>query len=247
MRTLKNLSLTLILILTANALTKGAIFGEENFKKHSSLKKTCVVVHGNGHFVHATIHKGKIIPIVMLPVVTISAERNTKNMVQAARKGKTTIAVVDLPEVVITGERKTPGYKLKSLVTKNGITMIMDLPEVVISAERASTHSFAWRKTNENNLPVVTLPEVVISADFPESNKVLAVLYKGNFIAVVNLPVVEITAERPEGLMVSNEIGSAVPNVDSEKVYFEKAEAKTSKNFNDLIVIISRMVLFNLL
>jgi hypothetical protein len=240
MRTLKNLSLTFILIIFVHALSYAVIFGEENFNTNTTTRKTSSVTKVNRYFVHTALRNCKIIPAVMLPVVTISAERNTKNMVQATRKGKTIIAVVDLPEVVISGEKKTPGYKLKTVASKNGIIPLMNLPEVVIIAERKNSNTFAWQKTNENNIPVVNLSEVIISADFQEYNMVKAVFYKGAYIASVNLPEVVITADKPEKSTASDDEDRNSKNVNFNFSDFVKVEAKANQSLNLVIFILAK-------
>jgi hypothetical protein len=244
MRNLKTLSLTLILVAVANTLTHAAIFGEENISKKASLKKPCEVALIKRHFVHATLHNGKIIPNVLLPVVTISAERNTKNIIPATETAHAMIGVVDLPEIVVTGKRKTSAHKLRNASGKNGIIPAMDLPEIVISAERIKSNSFAWQEANDNKIPVVNLPEVIISADFPQHDMMTAVIYKGEFIASVYLPEVEITADKPENLIVSNNYGGENQNVDFNSVSFEKSEAKMSPNLNRVILILAKTIFF---
>ncbi|MEO5570825.1 MAG: hypothetical protein ABIT08_13725 [Bacteroidia bacterium] len=202
MKTLKNLSLSLTLIALTAVAGKAAILKEEGMNRSTSVEKEFSVKNKltSGTCIRAVVKNGKVLPQVMLPVVTITGERNSKKMVRAIKKGKTVIALVDLPELVITGQRINNNYKLRIVAAKNGTIAVVDLPEVVISAERTGMNSYALVKLNENKIPIVDLTEVVIAADFAQSKMLPAIFYKGQYIAVVNLPEVEIIAEKPKQL-----------------------------------------------
>jgi|GEM_PF-5957387 len=242
MTTLKNLSLALTLVLTIQSLSYGAIFGEENLNRNKSSKKSCNAKNPN-HYVHAVLRNGEMIPEVVLPEITITAERTTKNMVRAGVRGNSIIAVVDLPEVTIQGKKVTPGYSLKSLSNGNVVTYMVDLPEVVISSKRVGTHSFAWQKTNQNNVPVVTLPEIIITSAFPGVKMTGIAFYNGNYIPSVNLPVVEITAEKPGNLLVSNDLDANLPDDNLQTTSFVKLEMKSSQDLKNIIRIIAKTLL----
>jgi hypothetical protein len=242
MRTLKNLSLTLLLIVLTSFVTYSAILVTESFGSTPAVKKSSYDVKGKGQFVHATIHNGKVIPRVSLPVVTITAKRNTKNMFATAEKGKSIIAVVNLPEIVITSMKKNTNYKLYAACAKDRNLPVVDLPEVLIVAERMNAGSFTWLKTNKHKIPVVDLPEVIISADLPGYNKVAAVLYKGYYIPVVDLPEVEITAKRPNDLITTNDDNRDVNNDNLNSDYLERVESKTNQSLSAIVLIIAKTI-----
>jgi hypothetical protein len=242
MRTLKNLSLTFLAIVLTSFLSSAVIFTEEGYHKNNSSVKPSPE-KSNRKFFHTALYKGRMIPSVDLPVVTIAADRSSKNIVEVTRRGNSLIAVVNLPEIVIPGERKTSDHKLKTIAGKNGVIPVVDLTEVVIVADRINaSDSFTWMEANDRGIPVVNLPEVIISADFPEYNKIATVLYKGHFIPVVNLHEVEITAEKPVSLVALNDVNSSGENNDALQVYLPSVEAKTEKNITSVLLILAKAI-----
>ncbi len=241
MRTLKNLSLTLFLIVLTSFATYSAILVKESFSSNASKKMGCGNTKSKRQFTHATVLNGKIVPQVTLPVVTISAKRNTKNIFSTIQKGKTRIAVVNLPEVLVVSERDKAHCSLNTARIKNERIIVVNLPEVTIVAHRVSQNSFAVLQTNENKVPFVNLPEVIISGDFPEYNKVTAILYKGHYIPSVNLQEVEITASRLENLIADE----TVQNDDLSSDYLESVKLKPNQSFSGVIFVIAKAMFFN--
>ena len=223
MKSLIKCSLLLLIIMLSSVWSHAVIFGSEITSKNSSSDKRIVT--------KAILKNGKVIPQVTLPVVTIFAERNTNTIVSAKKKGNSSTPVFDLPEVVITAERKNGIYKIRNIASKNGLMPVVDLPEVVIIAERICNKDVALIKINGDNFPSVTLPEVIIYADFPEDRKVVVVSYNGIYIPVINLPVVEITASKTDNLFVESANSENKDDAEMNAINFGEATIKTNENF----------------
>lgn len=103
-------------------------------------------------------------------------------------------AVVNLPEVVIYGERLNP--KVEARVEEEEVIPVVWLPEVEISAVKNSDRYQAVYSCDEDGLiPSVQLPEVLITAERNEGHVVVAAWSAGEIIASVSLPEVVITPE----------------------------------------------------
>jgi hypothetical protein len=211
MRTLKNLSLTFLAIVLTSFLSSAVIFTEESYHKNNSSVKSSPQ-KSNRKFFHTALYNGRLIPSLDLPVVIIAADRRSKNIVEVTKRGNSLIAVVNLPQVVISSQSKTSDYKLKTILR------------------------------NHRGVPIVNLPEVIISADFPEYNKIATVLYKGHFIPAVNLPEVVITAEKPVSLVALSDVNSSGENNDALQVYLPSVEAKTEKNITSVLLILAKAI-----
>jgi hypothetical protein len=136
MKTLKNLSLTFIIIATFHAASHAIIFSGENSVIYSGQPKSVSTVKIKKQFVHATINKGKLIPKINLPEITIYAERKIKNRLPVTIRGEETIANIDLPEVVIVAD--FPESKIVSAVFYKGqFIPSIYLPVVEITASKS--------------------------------------------------------------------------------------------------------------
>lgn len=230
MRTLKNFTLTLSMIVLTVLVTNAAVLGEENQRRANVSKNTTACTQVK--YTHAVIKNGAAMPMVTLPVVNIVGARSESKMALAVRQGNNLMPVVNLPEVVITAEKTNNSVCIQSIVYNGTVIPMVNLPEVEISAERINGHMVALVKSHDALIPMVELPEVEITASLPESNMLPTVLYNGNRIALVNLPVVEISAQRMETILADNmDKGSEnAKNVsDNFRAFMSQTDGKLSK------------------
>lgn len=198
MKALKNLTLTLIVTVLTVFAGRSANLDEQIINKSNDSKSNTPT------YIKAVKYKGRMIAQVTLPEVTISAERNYKDLTAAIRKGNNLIPLVELQEVVITAEKSGNKYYVKTVAYNGELIPLVDLPEVVITAERINAKVVAILMSNNGAVPVVELPEVIITASCPENKMLSVVTINNQFMAVVNLPVVEISAEKPEAVLTDN-------------------------------------------
>jgi hypothetical protein len=189
MKTIKNLTLTLLLSVLTILISNGAVLSTEISNNKSSISNAVTKIKSNQICVKAVIRNGELIPLIQLPEIVIYGEKKSKFLLPAIKNSEGVIPIFELPEVVISVEKINNISTFKTVEYKGKYIRAYDLPEVEVMAEKVNYEILS------NNINM-----------FP------AVLYEGHYIASVDLPIIEITTERNENLISEN-----YKQVNSEK------------------------------